>query len=672
MLKCICFTLCTLPLLAQEPVRYELKFPNAAHHEAEVRATFTGVRQPVLEVLMSRSSPGRYALHEFAKNVYRLKATDGQGHDLQVLQPTPYQWNVTGHKGTVVVEYTVYGDRADGTYNGIDPTHAHLNLPATVVWAHGFEKAPVSLKFDILAGSEWKIATQLAPQPDGTWTAPNMDRMMDSPVEISHHYLGEWKVGDSQFRMALHHRGTDEEAAAFARLCQAVVTEEEGVFGAFPKYDTGAYTFLLDYLPYASGDGMEHRNSTVISGAADLKDAASRLIGTVSHEFFHSWDVKRIRPKTLEPFDFERADMSGELWFAEGFTNYYGPLTLKRAGLTDTAGFARGMGNAVSAVMTAPGRQVFNVIDMSRRAPFVDAATANDPVNTSNTFISYYTYGQALALGIDLSIRSRFPGKTLDDWMRTMWREHPDANKPYTLDDLEKTLGEVTGKDFAADIFRRHIYGKEPMDYEALLARAGLLLQKRTGAAGRNYLGAQGTLWSDRGMEITGATLNGSPLYNAGIDRGDVITDWDRSAPRTQRDLDAALEKHKAGDKIHLKLDSRGGKKEVDLTLADSPALQLVPYELADKELTPEMKTFREAWLSSKAVHALPKVQKYCPMCRRTHPFEFDNCPYDGTALRITPLKPGEEYAPPAAGGGVGAPAGAPTGGRGGRRGGGL
>ena len=672
MLKLLPLILFVLPLLAQEPVRYELKFPNAAHHEAEVRATFTGVRQPVLEVLMSRSSPGRYALHEFAKNVYHFRATDGQGRELAVTQPSPYQWNVSGHKGTVVVEYTVFGDRADGTYDGIDPTHAHLNLPATVVWAHGFEKAPVSLRFELPADSGWKIATQLAPHPDGTWTAPTMDRMMDSPVELSNHYLAEWKVGDAQFRMALHHRGTDEEAAAFARLCQVVVTEEEGVFGAFPKYDNGNYTFLLDYVPYAGGDGMEHRDSTVISGARDLKTGAAQMIGTVAHEFFHSWNVKRIRPKTLEPFDFERADMSGELWFAEGFTNYYGPLTLKRAGLTDIDRFVRSMGGAVSTVLTAPGRQVFNVVDMSRRAPFVDAATANDPVNTTNTFISYYTYGQALALGIDLSIRSRFPGKTLDDWMRAMWREHPDTSKPYTLDDLQQTLGEVTSKEFAGDIFQRHIYGKEPMDYAGLLARAGLLLEKRTGAAARSYLGAQGVLWSDRGMEITSPTQNGSPLYVAGIDRGDTITDWDRAAPRTQRDLDALLGRHKPGDTIHLKLDSRSGKKEVDLVLAESLALQLVPYELAGKELTPEMTAFREAWLSSKAVHPLPKVVKYCPMCRRSHPFEFDNCPYDGTALRITALKPGEEYIPEPPAGGRGGAAPAPTGGRGGRRGGGL
>src|SRR5579872_6328418 len=117
MLRVLPLVLFLAPLMAQEPVRYELRFPNAVHHEAEIRATFSGVRQPVLEVVMSRSSPGRYALHEFAKNVYNFRASDGEGHALAVSRPTPYQWNISGHKGTVVVEYTLFGDRADGTYD---------------------------------------------------------------------------------------------------------------------------------------------------------------------------------------------------------------------------------------------------------------------------------------------------------------------------------------------------------------------------------------------------------------------------------------------------------------------------------------------------------------------------------------------------------------------------
>lgn len=631
-----CFALLALPLFSQEPVRYEVSFPNVAHHEAEVRATFSDVQTPELEVVISRSSPGRYALHEFAKNVYNFRATDGSGKALDVSRRSPSQWNIAGHKGTVVVEYTLFGDRADGTYAGIDPSHAHLNMPATFAWAHGFEKRPIAVKFNVPPGSDWKIATQLIPHDDGTWSAPDLDWFLDSPVELGPLTIREWKVGDARFRLALHHAGTAEEASAYAKMCEAVVTESEGVFGAFPKYGDGQYTFLVDYLPYVNGDGMEHRDSTVITGTHDLKSSAQWSIGTVSHEFFHSWNVERIRPKALEPFDFERANMSGELWFAEGVTSYYGSLVLKRAGLASLDDFARGIGQAVSAVTTDPGRNVFSAVDMSRQAPFVDAATANDPVNTANTFISYYTYGDALGLGIDLAIRSRFPGRSLDDWMRTMWRQHPDVRKPYTLDDLERTLAETTGnKAFAAEIFRRHVNGKEPMEYEPLLARAGLLLKKSR--AGKSWLGVNRLEFSSNGVEIAGSTFQGSPLYTAGLDRGDRITQWDGKTLKSRQELDEWLAAHKPGAKAKLQVEGRAGKRQVEITLDESPGVQIVTYEQAGRELTPAMTAFRQAWLGSKAVHTLPAIQRYCPVCRRAYPFEESYCPYDGRALSITP-----------------------------------
>jgi predicted metalloprotease with PDZ domain len=624
-----------LPLFAQAEIHYEVSFPNAAHHEAEVRATFDGVHTPELEVVMSRSSPGRYALHEFAKNVYNFRASDAEGKPLEVRRPSPYQWNIAGHKGTVVVEYTLFGDRADGTYDGIDPTHAHLNIPATFAWAHGFEHQPIAVKFDLPPGADWKIATQLVPRDDGTWSASDLDWFMDSPVELGPVTMREWKVGDARFRLALHHAGTDEEAAACARMCEAVVTEAEGVFGAFPKYDNGMYTFLVDYLPYVNGDGMEHRDSTVITGTSDLKSSAQWSIGTVSHEFFHSWNVERIRPKSLEPFDFERANMSGELWFAEGFTSYYGSLILKRAGLASLDDFVREISQAVSTVTTDPGRNVFNVIDMSRQAPFVDAATANEPVNTSNTFISYYTYGDALGLGIDLAIRSRFPGKSLDDWMKTMWRHHPDVRQPYTLGDLEATLAETTGnKKFAAGIFRRHVYGKEPLEYGTLLARAGMLLQKSR--AGKAWLGVNRLSFSSSGVEIAGSTFHDSPLFAAGLDRGDRVTEWDGKTLKSREELDDWLASRKPGAKVHLRVEGRAGKRQVDLTLTEFPGVQIVPYEQAGRELTTEMAAFRQDWLGSKAIHALPALSRYCPECRRAYRFEESFCPYDGKALTIT------------------------------------
>jgi predicted metalloprotease with PDZ domain len=635
-LRVLLFFLITASFLfAQEPVRYELSFPNAVHHEAEIRVTFKNVKPGTLEVLMSRSSTGRYALHEFAKNVSHFRATGPGGNALPIARPTPYQWNVSGHNGTVIVEYTLFGDHADGTYAGIDLTHAHLNTPASLAWAHGYEKTPAAVKINAPDGSNWTVATQLKPEPGGWWTAPDLDFLFDSPIEVSAHLLPEWNVGDSHFRISLHHTGSDEEVAAYAKMVQAVVTEQEGVFGAYPRYDNGSYTFLIDYLPWVFGDGMEHRDSTVVSGTGNLKDSATQLIGTVSHEFFHSWNVKRIRPASLQPFDFERANMSGELWFAEGFTQYYGPLALKRAGLTSLDRFTGSVSGAVNSILTSPGRKVFNVIEMSRQAPFVDAGVSIDLTNRANNFISYYTYGDAIALGADLMIRTRFPGKSLDDWMRAMWKEHPDVQKPYTLEDLQAALAHATSTGFAASIFAHHIYGMESMPYEELLSHAGMLL--RRSAAGKPWIGATNFNYSEKGATLSTLTLRDSPLYDAGLDNGDLITHFDGKAIQTQVEFTAWFNNLKPGESAKLKVESHGTKKEVDLRITESPALEVVTYEAAQKPLSAEMLAFRQSWLSSKAIHPLPKLEKYCYVCQRKYAFELEHCPYDGQDLHFVP-----------------------------------
>lgn len=607
------FALLLAPLSAQDAVRYELRFPNAAHHEAEVRATFSGVRGSVLEVVMSRSSPGRYALHEFAKNIYNVRATDGAGQRLHVTRPNPYQWNVETAGSTVVIDYTLFGDRADGTYDAIDLSHAHLNPPATFAWARGFEKSPISLRIEIPPRSDWTIATQLAPAAGEMWTAPNLDALMDAPLEIGPHMLREWNADGARFRLALHSQAADDVVTRFQKMCETVVLEEEGVFSAFPKYDNGSYTFLVDDLPYVSGDGMEHRDSTVITSPRPLtRDSAGQLVESVAHEFFHSWNVKRIRPRSLEPFDYERVNMSGELWFAEGFTDYYAPLVLHRAGLISRDEFLRLMGNAVDTVLTAPGREVFSPVDMSRRAAFVDGAASIDPQNQANTYISYYTYGRAIALGIDLAIRSRFQGKSLDDWMRAMWRNHPDVQTPYTEEDLEQALAEATGNgEFAKEMFQRHIDGLEPMEYNALLAHAGFALQSASPgeAPGKAWIGTPPMSFSDRGADVIGSTLRGSPLYIAGIDRGDRIVEVDGKNLKTRQDWNLVMASHKPGDRSTLTVEARTGKKQVEIVWAQAPDVEIVSFEQAGRQVTPEMTAFREAWLGSKALRPLPKIE---------------------------------------------------------------
>ena len=170
---------------AVSPVTYDLSFDNAAHHEARITVTYTDVGNEPLQLRMSRSSPGRYAIHEFAKNVYNVEVVDGAGNPLTYTRPNPYQWDVAGHDGTVSMTYTLYADHLDGTYSAVDLTHAHLNMPATLMWAKGYDDSPATLTFEPVADN-WKVATQLMPTDKPfVFTAPNLQYLMDSPVEIS-------------------------------------------------------------------------------------------------------------------------------------------------------------------------------------------------------------------------------------------------------------------------------------------------------------------------------------------------------------------------------------------------------------------------------------------------------------------------------------------------------
>ncbi len=361
----------------QPPVAYRVSFPEAEHHRMQVEVTFPDVPAGTLEVVMSRTSPGRYAIHEFAKNVYDVQIDDGAGGSLAVARPGPSQWNVSGHSGTVRVRYKVFGDRIDGTYLAIDATHAHLNIPASLMWARGLEPRPARVTFD--APDDWKIATQLRPTSDPrTFTAANLQYLIDSPTELSSFTLHTFQV-DREFRIAVHHEGADADVERFAAGVQKIVREERAIFGEFPAYEV-PYTFIADYLPGAADDGMEHRNSTVVTAPHGMRmpDEQLSLLSTIAHEFFHSWNVERIRPASLEPFRLDAPNPSSELWFAEGFTSYYAPLTMRRAGLWPVDEFAGRLGYLLDGVIRSPGRKYRSAEEMSRMAQFVDQAAWSD------------------------------------------------------------------------------------------------------------------------------------------------------------------------------------------------------------------------------------------------------------------------------------------------------
>jgi predicted metalloprotease with PDZ domain len=603
-----------LALLALLPpadtVRYEVSFPNLAHHEAEITVTLPALGRDTVVVRMSRSSPGRYAIHEFAKNVYNVRATDLAGQALPVVTRDPYSWRVVSHGGAVRLSYTLFADRSDGTYAAVDRSHAHLNMPAVFAWASGYEALPIAVRFAVPAGSDWRPATQLTPTRDPfTFTAPDLQYFFDSPTELSSYALRSWTVTGpggrvDTIRIAMHHAGTDAELDQYTARAKRVVAEQVAVYGETARYDHGTYTFIADYLPWASGDGMEHRNSTIISSTGSLERSMNGLLGTLSHEFFHSWNMERIRSAMIEPFDFTAADPSDALWFGEGFTQYYGSLILHRAGVVDEAGYIRTVGGIVNAVTNSPARHYGSPIDMSLHAPFVDAATAIDPTNFGNTFLSYYTWGAGVALGLDLSLRGGFPGKTLDGFMREMWQRFGadgryTVKRPYTVDDIQRTLADYTGDPgFAADFFRRYVHGREVVDYPALLARAGLAVHQADSTSA--YLGRSPARYQQDGA-LAGTTTVGTPLYDAGVAAGDVIHQIDGRAVASADDWRAIEAAHRPGDEVAITFTSRGQQVTARVRFGTDPRLAVTPVESAGGTLTPAEARFRADWLSSRA-----------------------------------------------------------------------
>jgi predicted metalloprotease with PDZ domain len=606
---------------ASAPIVYHVTFPAAEHHWMQVEVTWSGLGTSPLQARMSRSSPGRYAVHEFAKNVFWVEADDGKGHALTYTRPSVDEWDVAGHDGTVRLVYKIFGDYADGTYLGVDTTHAHMNMPAAFMWAVGHDNDPMRVTFTPPAGSNWKAGTQLYATSDPwTFTAPNLQYFMDSPTELSDFVMSTFSVPNTDgtpadFRVVVHSDGSQSDIDDLAKMISRLVREEMAVYGEFPKYEPGYYTFLLDFSAWGDGDGMEHRNSTSIeSPGLSMRTPQGRqaALSVVSHEFFHNWNVERIRPVGLEPFDFTRENITCCLWLAEGFTQYYQPLLLVRAGFSQSPPVNAGM-----AIVNGAGRSVRSAVQMSEYAAFSDAAKSVDTTDRARTFISYYSYGAGLALALDLSLRDMSSGKrSLDDYMRLLWQRYGKpggpapglVGKPYTLKDIRDALADLTNnRQFANDFFDKYIEGREVPDYAALLKSVGFALRPaRPDAA---WIGnAQVTEVAD-GLRVGVSTQRGdetrvpvafdTPLYRAGVDEDDVITRIDGHAP-TLAAWRAIAQKH-PGDSVALTVKRRDGKLvTTSATLVADPAERVVPIESAGGSLTDAQKMLRDGWLATR------------------------------------------------------------------------
>lgn len=585
----------------QEAISYEVYDADLAHHEIRVVATFPALPDAPLKLRFPQASPGRYALHHFAKNMYDLRATDGRGRELKVYRTDLASWEVTGHDGQVQLAYTLYANRADGTYAGVDNRKLHLNMPAVFIYGVGLEHRPVLLSFKLENHRDWQVATQLERLDDNRFRAPNYYYFFDSPTMVGEIDRRSWQSSSDgrkyTIEIAIMHEGTDEQLDKYAENVKAIVEEEKAIYGELPQFDFGKYTFLLSFNPWVDGDGMEHRNSTVCSGDGALSDDGKAMTGVIAHEFFHAWNVERLRPRSLEPFNFDKPNMSDELWFAEGFTSYYDDLVLCRTGIISQEDYLSALSNGVNQVLNGPGRRHRNPIEMSRHAPFVDAAVYIDPVNYANTFISYYTYGNVLGLCLDLSLRNRKGDLSLDDYMRYLWQHFGRKEIPYTVADLEAALAEVTGdKSFAADFFNRYIRGSQLPDLKDLFSEMGVVMRpkspKQAGFYGASFH------HTEKGARVQGPVLETNPLYQAGLDEGDLLLSVDGRPVNQDNPFDDMP--FEPGRRYTIRFIQNGIETTGTFTATQDPTIELLTAESADEKANRASLKRREDWLSSK------------------------------------------------------------------------
>ena len=468
-------------------IAYRIAMPEPATHLYEIALDVDGALGNTLALQLPVWSPGRYARMDFAKNVQEFRVTTADGKALAWDKSDGSRWVVrTQGTRSIRVRYRVFANSLSGTFSVLDTAHANWNGASLFMYVENHKPDPVTL--DILPPAGWHIVNGDTRTPDQRrFRFENYDRLVDTPTEVAPGFdLDSFVVDGKRYRTMIHHNGPRSESARrrFVRDVEKIVRYENSVFGVPPLEQ---FTFLFN-IGYDGGDGMEHLYSTQIINRNRFDDTLTVLPGltTAAHEYFHVWNVKRVRPVALGPFDYTREQNQPSLWVAEGWTQYYGLTALGRAGVVGTEAFYNTMAGLVQTNLTAPGRKEVSARMASFHAPFWDSAPHAQPNNGSQTYFSYYTKGAGLALYLDLYLRAKSGNqRSLDDVFNLLKQRTWNAprtsyylqGRGYTERDVERAASDVAGEDMHP-WFERHVGGTEDVDYDALLARAGLRLTR--------------------------------------------------------------------------------------------------------------------------------------------------------------------------------------------------
>ena len=608
------------PVVAQEPplksITYRLAMTRPQSHLFEVAIEVELPPELIdkpLQFQMAKWSPGRYAVFDFAKNVQEFHAFDsrcppGTPCTRRILRPVTridnQTWSVDPSGSTsLTVLYKVFANDLSGTFSQLDERHANYNGGSIFMYVVGHKSDPV--KLTILPPAGWKIVNGRIDQPGQTeWQFPNWDILIDTPTEIAPDWTQDtFTVDGKKYHVVVHSFGPEGgKRAALVRDIEKIVRAQVAMWGQPELTD---YTFLLHFAADDhSGDGMEHLTSTQIiePGALAEPGVYEDTLGTVSHEFFHVWNVKRLRPVELGPWDFTRPLNTRALWVAEGLTNYYGHLMLRRAGIWDEKTFLKRQAETIRRIESAQGSQLMSAEESSLSAPFIDDAPHAQATNLENTSISYYPKGELIGMVMDLLIRGRTKGKSsLDDVMRRMYDEFylksPKSSyylrgRGYQTEDLERVVVEMAGGEFR-DFFKRHVRSVEVLPYDEAFGYAGLRLVK---TQAKEPFNAGLSIEIEDDVAIIENVRNYSPAETAGLQKNDDIVSL--AGRKVTKEWLKMLARYKKGDAVPIvvKRDRRTIKGEMILGEPER-----VEYRIEEApNVRAEQRGIRTAWLSGK------------------------------------------------------------------------
>jgi len=510
------------------------------------------------ELKMPVWTPGSYLIREYERQVQAFSVKDAAGTPLTWSKTNKNTWavNTKGVKD-FTASYSVYSNELTVRTNELNDEHGFWNNAATLFFIKGQLAAPSTVHVN--PANSWRVATGLPPVEGqtNTFRAPNYDVLYDSPFEVSDFKEISFDSHGKRHRIVVSGEG-NYDLNKLARDAAKIVEEAYKIFGEY-GYDN--YTFILNLR---GGGGLEHLNSTALQTNRFSFAPESRykgVLGLIAHEYFHNYNVKRIRPDALGPFDYENENYTRNLWVAEGGTEYYATVLLLRAGFITPAEFLESKATTIEQLQARPGR-----FEQSLEASSFDAWIKyyRPDENAVNNQISYYDKGELVNFLLDLTIRADSNGtKTLDDVMRYLWTDYFKKGRNYSPEDYQKAAEMMAGRSLD-DFFAKYVRGTAEIDYASIFAPFGLDVRVTQPNARRAYIGADLTEANGQ-LNVRSVTM-GTPAYDQGINSGDQVVAID-GYRASQNFLNSYLAERKPGDKVRLTLFRFDKLRDIDLTL---------------------------------------------------------------------------------------------------------